>query len=122
MPSYDIITRAIPRRTIVSISRHLHAAETGAFFADAFARLRSAVPAWTASPGCLPSSRRGSTDGPLELSARWLTARMGGGRRRRPAARRSPACIRVLGWLACALAVVPDRVRGQTSETCRRPS
>ena len=44
MPSYDITTRAIPRRTILSISRHLHGNETNAFFADAFARLRSAAP------------------------------------------------------------------------------
>ena len=42
MPRYDIQTRAIPQRTVLSISRHLHANETDAFFGYAFARLRSA--------------------------------------------------------------------------------
>jgi MerR family regulatory protein len=32
------------RRSLLSISRHLHAAETGAFFDEAFTRLRSAGP------------------------------------------------------------------------------
>ena len=40
MPSYDITTRAIPRRTILSISRHLHGNETKAFFAQQTARLQ----------------------------------------------------------------------------------
>jgi DNA-binding transcriptional MerR regulator len=44
MTSYEIQTRTIPERRLLTISRHLHASETDAFFTDAFARLRSAAP------------------------------------------------------------------------------
>ena len=71
MPSYDITTRAIPRRMILSISRHLHATETGAFFADAFARLRSAAPGLEGIAGCpyliFYGEVSDDSDGPLEL-------------------------------------------------------
>jgi hypothetical protein len=45
MATYDVQTRIISERTLLSISRHLHSDETDAFFGDAFARLRSAAPA-----------------------------------------------------------------------------
>jgi len=71
MPSYDITTRSIPPRTIVSISRHLHAAETDAFFADAFARLRSAAPGLEGIAGApylvFYGEVSDDSDGPLEL-------------------------------------------------------
>lgn len=71
MPSYDITTRAIPRRTILSISRHLHGNETNAFFADAFARLRSAAPGLEGIAGCpyliFYGEVSDDSDGPLEL-------------------------------------------------------
>jgi len=71
MPSYDITTRALPRRTILSISRHLHGHETKAFFADAFARLRSAAPGLEGVAGCPYLIFYGEvsedSDGPMEL-------------------------------------------------------
>jgi len=80
MPSYDITTRAIPRRTILSISRHLHAAETNAFFADAFARLRSAAPGRDGIAGCpyliFYGEVSDDSDGPMEL-CRPVSARPG---------------------------------------------
>ena len=45
MPRYDIQTRRPPRTvTLLSINRHLHAAQTDTFFDDAFARLSAAGP------------------------------------------------------------------------------
>jgi DNA-binding transcriptional MerR regulator len=68
---YDIQTRAIPDRRLVSISRHLHLDETGEFFADAFARLRAAGPALEGIAGCPFVVYYGEvsedSDGPLEL-------------------------------------------------------
>ena len=71
MASYDIQTRNIPERTLLSISRHLHAAETDAFFDDAFARLRSAAPGVEGIAGCpflvFYGEVSDDSDGPLEL-------------------------------------------------------
>jgi DNA-binding transcriptional MerR regulator len=52
MPGFEIQTRAIPERALLSVSRHLHAGEAGAFFGDAFARLRSAAPGREGIAGC----------------------------------------------------------------------
>jgi len=71
MTSYDIATRTVPARTVLSISRHLHASETDAFFDDAFARLRAAGPGLTGVEGCPYLIFYGEvsedSDGPLEL-------------------------------------------------------
>lgn len=71
MPSYDIQIRAIPERTVLTISRHLHAAQTDAFFADAFARLRAAGPGLPGIAGCpylvFYGEVSDDSDGPLEL-------------------------------------------------------
>jgi DNA-binding transcriptional MerR regulator len=71
MTSYDIATRTMPARTVLSISRHLHASETGAFFGDAFARLRAAGPGLPGIEGCPYLIFYGEvsedSDGPLEL-------------------------------------------------------
>ena len=71
MPRYDIQTRAIPQRTILSISRHLHANETTGFFGDAFARLRSAGPGMEGIAGCpflvFYGEVSDDSDGPIEL-------------------------------------------------------
>jgi DNA-binding transcriptional MerR regulator len=71
MPRYDIQTRAIPERTLLSISRHLHAGETDAFFGDAFARLRSAAPGLEGIAGCpflvFYGEVSDDSDGPMEL-------------------------------------------------------
>ena len=91
MPSYDITTRALPQRTIVSISRHLHAAETGAFFADAFGRLRSAAPGLEGIAGCpyliFYGDVSDDSDGPLELARSGPRGRRPGSLGARPAAR-----------------------------------
>jgi DNA-binding transcriptional MerR regulator len=71
MPRYDIQTRTIPQRTLLSISRHLHANETAAFFGDAFARLRSAAPGMEGIAGCpflvFYGEVSDDSDGPMEL-------------------------------------------------------
>ena len=71
MTSYDITTRTVPARTVLSISRHLHASETDAFFGDAFARLRAAGPGLPGIEGCpfliFYGEVSEDSDGPLEL-------------------------------------------------------
>jgi DNA-binding transcriptional MerR regulator len=129
MPSYDITTRALPQRTIVSISRHLHAGETGAFFADAFARLRSAAPGLEGIAGCPYLIFYGEvsedSDGPLEL-CRPVAHRPDQAMENDVQVRDEPAhqeaCIRVamkdMGWPALAPAVdaLEAWVRGQHRE------
>jgi DNA-binding transcriptional MerR regulator len=71
MTSYEIQTRTIPERRLLTISRHLHASETDAFFNDAFARLRSAAPGMQGIAGCpflvFYGEVSEDSDGPLEL-------------------------------------------------------
>jgi DNA-binding transcriptional MerR regulator len=71
MASYTIQTRSLPERTLLSISRHLHASETGAFFNDAFTKLRSAGPGVEGIAGCpfliFYGEVSDDSDGPLEL-------------------------------------------------------
>jgi DNA-binding transcriptional MerR regulator len=78
MNSYDIQTRTMPGRTLVSVTRHLHLAETGEFFAAAFARLRSAGPGVAGIAGCpfvvYYGEVSADSDGPLELCRPVATA------------------------------------------------
>jgi hypothetical protein len=71
MTSYDIQTRTIPERNLLSISRHLHAAETDSFFGEAFARLRSAAPGVEGIAGApflvFYGEVSDDSDGPMEL-------------------------------------------------------
>ncbi len=71
VPSYDIKTRAVPGRTLVTVIRHLHLSETDEFFADAFARLRGAGPGLDGIAGCpfviFYGEVSEDSDGPLEL-------------------------------------------------------
>jgi DNA-binding transcriptional MerR regulator len=71
MTRYDIQTRSIPRRTLAAIAAHLHADQADAFFADAFARLRSAGPGLTGIAGCpflvFYGEVSEDSDGPMEL-------------------------------------------------------
>jgi DNA-binding transcriptional MerR regulator len=129
MPSYDITTRALPERTIVSISRHLHAKDTGAFFADAFGRLRSAAPGLEGISGCpyliFYGEVSDDSDGPLEL-CRPVAHRPGQAPGTDVQVREEPAhqeaYIRVamkdMGWPALAPAVdaLEAWVRGQQRE------
>jgi DNA-binding transcriptional MerR regulator len=71
MPAYDIQTRTIPERKLLSINRHLYANETDAFFDEAFARLRSAAPGVDGIAGCpflvFYGEVSDDSDGPVEL-------------------------------------------------------
>jgi DNA-binding transcriptional MerR regulator len=71
MASYNIQTRNIPERRLLTITRHLHANETDAFFNDAFARLRSAAPGVNGIAGApflvFYGEVSDDSDGPLEL-------------------------------------------------------
>jgi DNA-binding transcriptional MerR regulator len=71
MASYDIQTRTIPERTLVAVTRHVHAHEAGPFFSDAFARLRAAGPGIEGIAGCPFVVYYGEvsddSDGPIEL-------------------------------------------------------
>ena len=71
MTSYNIQTRIIPERTLLSISRHVHADETDAFFGDAFSRLRSAAPGVEGIAGApflvFYGEVSDDSDGPMEL-------------------------------------------------------
>jgi DNA-binding transcriptional MerR regulator len=94
MKKYDVQTRTIPQRTLLFISRHLHADETDAFFGEAFARLRSAAPGLVgiaAAPSSCSSARSAMTaTGRWNCAVRWpLTA-----------PRTRPRCRRVSssGW------------------------
>jgi DNA-binding transcriptional MerR regulator len=71
MAHYDIQTRTIPARTLVGVTRHVHAHEAGPFFSDAFARLRAAGPGLEGIAGCPFVVYYGEvsddSDGPVEL-------------------------------------------------------
>jgi DNA-binding transcriptional MerR regulator len=71
MARYDIRTRTIPERTLVALTRHVHANEAGPFFSDAFARLRAAGPGIEGIAGCPFVVYYGEvsddSDGPVEL-------------------------------------------------------
>ena len=71
MPTYDIQTRTVPERKVLSINRHLYANETDAFFDEAFARLRSAAPGIEGIAGCpflvFYGDVSDDSDGPMEL-------------------------------------------------------
>ena len=69
---YDITTRPMPERTLLTISRHVHLDETGPFFAHAFARLRSAGPGFVQGIAGVPfvvfyGEVSDDSDGPIEL-------------------------------------------------------
>lgn len=71
MASYNVQTRNIPERTLLTITRHLHVNETDGFFTDAFARLRSAAPGVSGIAGApflvFYGEVSDDSDGPLEL-------------------------------------------------------
>ena len=128
MTSYDIQTRALPERTVLAISAHVHAAETGAFFEDAFARLRAAGPGLPGVAGCpflvFYGEVSDDSDGPLELCrpvAAGVAAPAGLDLRAEPA--HDEAFIRVarkdLGWPALLPAV--DALEAWTRAQGREP-
>lgn len=68
---YDIKTRSIPERKLLTINRHVHLDETDAFFHEAFARLRSAATGVDGIAGAPFTVFYGEvsqdSDGPMEL-------------------------------------------------------
>ncbi len=134
MPRYNIQTRAIPQRTLLSIARHLHPDETDAFFGYAFARLRSAGPGMAGIAGCPFLVYYGEvsedSDGPMELcrpladdSAADPATEMADVQRRVEPAH-DEAFIRLamkdMGWPALAPAV--DALEAWTREQRREPA
>jgi DNA-binding transcriptional MerR regulator len=71
MTRYAIELRSMPERKLLTISRHLTADATDAFFDDAFGRLRAAAPGIDGIAGCPYLVFYGEvsedSDGPLEL-------------------------------------------------------
>jgi DNA-binding transcriptional MerR regulator len=71
MARYDIQTRTMPGRTLVAITRHVHAHDAGPFFSDSFARLRAMGPGIEGIAGCPFVVYYGEvsedSDGPVEL-------------------------------------------------------
>lgn len=71
MPNFQVQTRHVPERYVLSITRHLHAAETDAFFDDAFSRLRQARPGLDGVAGApflvFYGEVSEDSDGPMEL-------------------------------------------------------
>ena len=68
---YDIQVRSIPERKLIAINRHVDAAGTDAFFAEAFGRLRAAAPGITGIEGApflvFYGEVSEDSDGPIEL-------------------------------------------------------
>jgi hypothetical protein len=68
---YDVALREMPQRSVVSISRHFRAADTDAFFVDAFARLRAVGARVAGIAGCpylvFYGEVSDDSDGPIEL-------------------------------------------------------
>jgi DNA-binding transcriptional MerR regulator len=134
MPTYDIQTRTIPQRTLLSISRHLHANETDAFFGDAFARLRSAAPGMEGIAGCpflvFYGEVSDDSDGPMELCRPVASdgtadpAAVAADVQRRVEPAHDEAFIRIamkdMGWPALAPAV--DALEAWVRERRREPA
>ncbi len=71
MTTYEIDVRALPERKILTISRHVTIEGTGAFFHDAFSRLRGAAPGIEGIAGVpflvFYGEVSDDSDGPIEL-------------------------------------------------------
>jgi DNA-binding transcriptional MerR regulator len=70
-PARDVGIHAMPERKVASISRHVTAGETDAFFHDAFRRLRAVAPSLEGIAGCpflvFYGEVSEDSDGPVEL-------------------------------------------------------
>ena len=75
---YDVLTRTIPSRRILSINRHVHLPDTAAFFDDAFTTLRAGGPGLAGIDGApyliFYGEVSDDSDGPLELCRPVATA------------------------------------------------
>jgi DNA-binding transcriptional MerR regulator len=134
MASYDIQTRRIPERMLLSITRHLHAAETDAFFADAFPRLQSAAPGVEGIAGApflvFYGEVSDDSDGPMELcrpvalgSGEHPAAQMADVQLRAEPAHHEvfiPVAMKDMGWPA--LAPAADALEAWMRERRREPA
>jgi DNA-binding transcriptional MerR regulator len=125
---YDIETRTIPRRDVVSITRHLHLAETGEFFDHAFARLRATgtgLPGIAGAPYLVFYGEvSDDSDGPLELCRPVLEPSVDGEVQRRTEPEHEEAFIRLTmaetGWPATLPA--SDALEAWVAEHGRSPA
>jgi DNA-binding transcriptional MerR regulator len=129
---YEIALRSLPERALVSISRHVDASGTDAFFGDAFARLRAAGPGVPGIEGVpfvvFYGDVSEDSDGPLELCRPVDRAApppgQGGSVQRRIEQAHDEAYIRLtlkeLGWPALLPAC--DALERWTKEHRRRPA
>jgi DNA-binding transcriptional MerR regulator len=126
MTSYDIQTRSVGARTIVSLNRHVHTSEAEAFFVSAFGELRASGPGLTGVEGFPYVVYYGEvsddSDGPIELCRPVAAAPEGLESRVDPA--HEEAYIRVakkdLAWPALAPAV--DALEAWVRQEGRQPS
>ncbi|HZT14624.1 MAG TPA: helix-turn-helix domain-containing protein [Gaiellaceae bacterium] len=132
---YEVEVRRMPERTLLSISRHVDAAGTDAFFHDAFARLKAGGEGVTGVAGApfliFYGEVSEDSDGPIELcrpidggarSARG--SEPGGGIQRRTEPAHDEAFVRLgmkdMGWPAMLPAC--DALERWTKEHGREPA
>ncbi len=132
MARYDIQTRTIPERRLLSLRRHVHADQTGAFFGEAFTRLRSAGRGVTGIAGCpflvFYGEVSQDSDGPIELcrpvAGDTATDPVPAGIESRAEPAHDEVYIRValkdMGWPA--LAPVVDALEAWVSDQHREPA
>lgn len=132
MPDYNVQTRRIAARHVLSITRHLRTAETDAFFKDAFSRLRAAGPGLAGIEGVPYLVFHGEvsddSDGPMELcrpvDADLDRARLAADVEVRLEAAHDEAFVRLsmaqLGWPA--MLPVVDALEAWTATNHRRPA
>jgi DNA-binding transcriptional MerR regulator len=133
VPNYELQTRQIPTRQVLSIARHLHAADTAAFFDDAFGRLRGAGPGLEGIEGApylvFYGEVSDDSDGPMELcrpvsTEGHLDLEQLGDVEARTEAEHDEVFVRLsmaeMGWPA--LLPVVDALYAWTTRQRRRPS
>jgi DNA-binding transcriptional MerR regulator len=128
LTSYDIQTRSIGSRTILSISRHVYMSQTDAFFGSAFAALRAGGPGLTGIEGCpfliFYGEVSDDSDGPLELCRPVAASPAHEGIESREEPEHTEVFIRLakkdMNWSAMAPAV--DALEAWARQQDRQPS
>ena len=129
---YDIKVRRMPERPLVSINRHVDASGTGAFFDEAFSRLRAAGPGLEGIEGVpflvFYGEVSEDSDGPIELcrpvdgaaAASERTATSSTASRRLTTRPISVSTLKEMGWPALLPAC--DALERWTKENGREPA